>query len=92
VPFYVVGPLSSFDPEAADGSRIVIEQRPAAEVSTVAGARLAPEAAGVWNPAFDVTPAALVTAFITDAGVLRPPYGTSIAAALAAAGERRPPS
>jgi len=87
VPFYVVGPLSSFDPEAADGSRIVIEQRPAAEVSTVAGSRLAPEAAGVWNPAFDVTPAALVTAFITDAGVLRPPFGTSIAAALAA-GER----
>jgi len=83
----VVGPLSSFDPEAADGSRIVIEQRPAAEVSTVAGSRLAPEAAGVWNPAFDVTPAALVTAFITDAGVLRPPFGTSIAAALAA-GER----
>jgi methylthioribose-1-phosphate isomerase len=92
VPFYVVGPLSSFDPEAADGAAIVIEQRPAAEVSTVAGSRLAPEAAGVWNPAFDVTPAALVTAFITDAGVLRPPFETSIAAALAAAerGERRP--
>ena len=92
VPFYVVGPLSSFDPEAADGAGIVIEQRPAAEVSTVAGSRLAPEAAGVWNPAFDVTPAALVTAFITDAGVLRPPFETSIAVALAAAerGERRP--
>jgi methylthioribose-1-phosphate isomerase len=90
VPFYVVGPLSSFDPEAADGSRIVIEQRPAAEVATVAGARLAPEAAGVWNPAFDVTPAALVTAFITDAGVLRPPFAASIAAALAV-GERPPP-
>jgi methylthioribose-1-phosphate isomerase len=84
VPFYVVGPLSSFDPEAADGSRIVIEQRPAGEVTTLAGSRLAPEAAGVWNPAFDVTPAELVTAFITDAGVLRPPFGTSIAAALAA--------
>jgi methylthioribose-1-phosphate isomerase len=92
VPFYVVGPLSSFDPEADDGSRIVIEQRPAAEVSTMAGSRLAPEAAGVWNPAFDVTPAALVTAFITDAGVLRPPFVSSIAAALAAGrrGERRP--
>ncbi|HEU4396565.1 MAG TPA: S-methyl-5-thioribose-1-phosphate isomerase [Actinomycetota bacterium] len=83
VPFYVVGPLSSFDPEVADGSRIVIEQRPAAEVSTLAGSRLVPEPAGVWNPAFDVTPAELVTAFITDAGVLRPPFGTSIAAALA---------
>jgi methylthioribose-1-phosphate isomerase len=84
VPFYVVGPLSSFDPDAADGSRIVIEQRPAAEVSTLAGSRLAPEPAGVWNPAFDVTPARLVTAFVTDAGVLRPPFATSIAAALAA--------
>ncbi|HZA82044.1 MAG TPA: S-methyl-5-thioribose-1-phosphate isomerase, partial [Actinomycetes bacterium] len=82
VPFYVVGPLSSFDPEAADGARIEIEQRPAAEVSTLAGARVAPEAAAVWNPAFDVTPAALITAFVTDAGVLRPPFQTSIAAAL----------
>jgi methylthioribose-1-phosphate isomerase len=88
VPFYVAGPLSSFDPDAADGSRIVIEQRPAAEVSTLAGSRLAPEPAGVWNPAFDVTPARLVTAFVTDAGVLRPPFATSIAAALAA--RRRP--
>ena len=48
----------------------------------VAGSRLAPEAAGVWNPAFDVTPAELITAFITDAGVLRPPFGPAIAAAL----------
>jgi methylthioribose-1-phosphate isomerase len=81
IPFYVVGPLSSFDPEAADGAGIEIEQRPAAEVATLAGARVAPEAADVWNPAFDVTPAALITAFVTDAGVLRPPFGPSIAAA-----------
>ena len=72
VPFYVVGPLSSFDPEAAGGADIEVEQRPAAEVSTLAGRTVAPPGAGVWNPAFDVTPAALVTAFITDAGVLRP--------------------
>jgi methylthioribose-1-phosphate isomerase len=83
LPFYVVGPLSSFDPGAASGAGIEIEQRPAAEVSTIAGRQVAPGAAGVWNPAFDVTPAALVTAFITDAGVLRPPYVRSIAAALA---------
>ena len=82
VPFYVVGPLSSFDPAAADGAAIQIEQRPADEVAMVAGSRLAPEAARIWNPAFDVTPAELVTAFITDAGVLRPPYSRSIAAAL----------
>ena len=83
IPFYVVGPLSTFDPEAAGGAAIEIEQRPAAEVATLAGRRLAPEAAGVWNPAFDVTPATLITAFITDAGVLRPPFERSIAAALA---------
>jgi methylthioribose-1-phosphate isomerase len=83
IPFYVVGPLSSFDPEAADGAGIEIEQRPADEVATLAGARVAPEAAAVWNPAFDVTPAALITAFVTDAGVLRPPFEASIAGALA---------
>jgi methylthioribose-1-phosphate isomerase len=82
IPFYVVGPLSSFDPGAADGAAIEIEQRPADEVTRVAGSRLAPEGTQVWNPAFDVTPAELVTAFITDAGVLRPPFGDSIAAAL----------
>jgi methylthioribose-1-phosphate isomerase len=80
IPFYVVGPLSSFDPGAADGAAIEIEQRPADEVTRVAGSRLAPEGAQVWNPAFDVTPAELVTAFITDAGVLRPPFRDSIAA------------
>src|SRR5829696_2638788 len=82
-PLYVVGPLSTFDPEAAGGAAIEIEQRPAAEVATLAGRTLAPEAAAVWNPAFDVTPATLITAFITDAGVLRPPFERSIAAALA---------
>jgi methylthioribose-1-phosphate isomerase len=83
IPFYVVGPLSSVDPQAADGARIVIEQRPEAEITTVAATRLVPEAAKVWNPAFDVTPAALIEAFITDAGVLRPPFEASIARALA---------
>ena len=83
LPFYVVGPLSSFDPGAASGADIEIEQRPAAEVSTIAGREVAPGAAAVWNPAFDVTPADLITAFITDAGVLRPPYTRSVAAALA---------
>ena len=87
IPFYVAGPLSSFDPASADGSVIPIEQRPAAEVLRVGPSMVAAPSAGVgvWNPAFDVTPAPLVTAFITDAGVLRPPFGDSIAAALAAA-------
>jgi methylthioribose-1-phosphate isomerase len=83
IPFYVVGPLSSFDPEAADGSQIAIEQRPPDEVRSLRGAPVAPRRVEVWNPAFDVTPAALVSAFITDAGVLRPPFADSIARALA---------
>src|SRR4029453_4305245 len=78
IPFYVVGPLSSFDPAAADGAAIEIEQRPADEVAWVAGSRLAPEGTEVWNPAFDVTPADLVTAFITAPGILPPPFGPSI--------------
>lgn len=72
IPFYVAGPLSSFDETAASGSEILIEERPAEEV-LAAGA----PAADVWNPAFDVTPGHLITAFITDAGVLRQPYEES---------------
>jgi len=85
IPFHVAGPLSSFDPDAADGRAIVVEERAAAEVRFLGGARLAPDGARVWNPAFDVTPAALVTAFVTDAGVLRPPFTDSIARALGGA-------
>lgn len=81
VPFYVAGPASSFDLRAEGGGRIVVEQRPADEVRRVAGVAVAPEVP-VWNPAFDVTPGGLVTAFITDAGVLRPPYEESIPGAL----------
>ncbi|HZD71740.1 MAG TPA: S-methyl-5-thioribose-1-phosphate isomerase [Actinomycetes bacterium] len=81
IPFYVVGPLSSFDLQAADGAAIVIEQRAPQEVRSLGGTTVAPDRAGVWNPAFDVTPAALVTAFITDAGVLRPPFPEAIARA-----------
>jgi len=84
IPFYVVGPLSSFDPQAADGDRIVIEERSADELRGLAGVRVAPAAADAWNPAFDVTPAELVSGFITDAGVLRPPFAESIARVLGA--------
>jgi methylthioribose-1-phosphate isomerase len=81
VPFYVAGPLTSFDADAPDGSAIEIELRDSVEVRTVGTSVLAPEVE-VWNPAFDVTPADLVTAFVTDAGVLRPPFEVSIAQAL----------
>lgn len=80
VPFYVAGPLTSFDPDITDGDAIVVEERSPDEVRCWGGTIVAPDV-DVWNPAFDVTPADLVTAFITDAGVLRPPFGESISRA-----------
>ncbi|HEX8863740.1 MAG TPA: S-methyl-5-thioribose-1-phosphate isomerase [Actinomycetes bacterium] len=95
IPFYVVGPLSSFDPMAATGDQIVIEERSADELRRLAGVQVAPAGVAAWNPAFDVTPAALISGFITDAGVLRPPFEESILAALGGAAEAadtgRPP-
>jgi methylthioribose-1-phosphate isomerase len=74
VPFYVAAPLSTIDPVTPDGSSIPIEERDPAEVVTQGEA---------FNPAFDVTPAELVTAIVTEAGVLEPPYSESIARAVA---------
>ncbi len=84
LPFYVAAPLSSFDAATADGARIVIEERDPAEVRGLGGVVVTPAGAPVWNPAFDVTPASLITGFVTEAGVLRAPYASTIAAALAA--------
>ncbi|MGH2759854.1 MAG: S-methyl-5-thioribose-1-phosphate isomerase [Actinomycetota bacterium] len=86
IPFYVAGPVSSFDPDTPDGTGIVVEERPAEELLRVRGVPVAPDVT-VWNPVFDITPAELVTAFITDAGVLRPPFGESIAAAMSTRGK-----
>lgn len=74
IPFYVAAPTSTVDPATATGADIVIEQRPAHEVTRPFGVTTAPEQAAVLNPAFDVTPAELVTAIITDRGVFRAPY------------------
>jgi methylthioribose-1-phosphate isomerase len=87
VPFYVAAPLSTVDPATATGADIPIEERAAGEVTDVFGTRIAPEETAAANPAFDVTPAELVTAIVTEAGVIRPPYREGLAAALAAAGE-----
>ncbi len=81
--FYVAAPTTTIDAAVPSGNRIVIEQRSPDEVHHAGGQRLTPEDAKAVNPAFDVTPARLITAIITDAGVLRPPYGESIAQALA---------
>jgi methylthioribose-1-phosphate isomerase len=84
VPFYVAGPLSTFDAATRTGGDIVIEERAGAELRRTGSSVTAPDVP-VWNPAFDVTPARYITAFITDAGVLRPPFEASITAAMAAA-------
>ncbi|MFL6565803.1 MAG: S-methyl-5-thioribose-1-phosphate isomerase [Burkholderiales bacterium] len=82
IPFYVAAPLSTFDPKIPDGSQIPIEERAAAEVTGYRGTRWAPEGVSVRNPAFDVTPAELVTAIISEKGIASPPYLESIAALL----------
>ncbi len=72
IPFYVAAPVSTFDLNMGSGKEIVIEQRSQDEVNTIAGIRIAPEGSQALNPAFDVTPADLVTGFITEKGILRP--------------------
>jgi methylthioribose-1-phosphate isomerase len=74
VPFYVAAPTSTFDPACASGKEIPIEEREEAEITDGFGRRTAPEGIEVYNPAFDVTPARYITAFITDQGVIDPPY------------------
>src|SRR5690606_38224417 len=90
VPFYVAAPVSTFDFDTPDGAAIPIEERDPAEVLEIGGVRVASPGASALNPAFDVTPAALVTAFITEAGVLHPPFEEPLGmlAARAAATER----
>jgi len=74
VPFYVAAPFSTIDPSIASGAQIPIEERDASEVRRVGGQQTAPSASPVFNPAFDVTPAALIAAIVTERGVVRPPY------------------
>jgi methylthioribose-1-phosphate isomerase len=78
VPFYIAAPVSTIDPHCPNGAAIPIEERSAAEVVELNGVRVAPEGIQVRHPAFDVTPARLITAIITDRGVLRAPYGEAI--------------
>ena len=74
IPFYVAVPTSTLDPATATGADIVIEERDPREVAEGFGTRTAPREAEVFNPAFDVTPAELVTAIVTDRGLVRAPY------------------
>ncbi|HNY92718.1 MAG: Methylthioribose-1-phosphate isomerase [bacterium ADurb.Bin431] len=78
IPFYVAAPLSTFDLEIRSGDHITIEQRAAAEVELCGGMRAVPEGVPVLNPSFDVTPAKLIDAFITEKGIIRPPFEESL--------------
>jgi methylthioribose-1-phosphate isomerase len=78
VPFYIAAPISTIDTACPNGAAIPIEERSASEVVEMFGQRVAPEGIHVRHPAFDVTPARLITAIITDRGVLRAPYEEAI--------------
>jgi methylthioribose-1-phosphate isomerase len=80
VPFYVVAPVSTIDARTASGADITIEERDAGEITSFASTRTAPDSTAARNPAFDVTPAHLITAIVTERGVLRAPYSSGIAA------------
>ncbi len=85
IPFYVAAPLSTVDLSTPDGAAIPIEERRSEEVTELAGTRLAPLGVEAWHPAFDVTPARLVTGIITERGIARAPYAESLAALCAEA-------
>jgi methylthioribose-1-phosphate isomerase len=85
IPFFVAAPQSTIDRNTKSGAGIPIEERPAREVTHVAERALVPAGVGVRNPAFDVTPARLITAIISEAGVARPPFSESIEALFGAA-------
>jgi methylthioribose-1-phosphate isomerase len=80
IPLYVAAPMSTVDLACPNGEAIPIEQRPPSEVTDWGGRRIAPQGVGVANPAFDVTPADLIAAIITERGIARPPYAASLRA------------
>lgn len=90
IPFYVALPRTTFDPGARTGQEIPIEERAPEEVGSFASFATTPAEVDIWNPAFDITPAHLVTAFLTDGGVLRPPFGPAIKALLESSFQETP--
>jgi methylthioribose-1-phosphate isomerase len=78
IPFYVAAPMTTLDLSLASGDDIPIEERDPMEVTHIREQQLAPDGIEVQNPAFDITPNELITAIITDRGVVSPPYTTSL--------------
>ena len=90
IPFYVAAPISSIDFACPDGTHIPIEERAPREVTHVFDRQIAPSGVRVANPAFDVTPAELVTAIVTERGVARQPLARALARLVSAPERRRP--
>jgi methylthioribose-1-phosphate isomerase len=78
IPFYVAAPVSTIDPVTPSGDQIPLEERGPQEITTFSGREIAAKGVGVFNPVFDITPNHLITAIITELGVLSPPYGPAI--------------
>ena len=74
IPFYVAAPYTTFDPTIESGDQIPIELRSADEVRKIGNKKIAPEGIEVFNPAFDITPNEYITAFITEKGIIYPPF------------------
>ena len=85
IPFIVAAPLSTLDADTADGDDIPIEQRREEEVLGYAGVMTAPDGSTALNPAFDITPADHITAIVTEAGILEPPFAGKIVQTLRSA-------
>ncbi|MCH8557776.1 MAG: S-methyl-5-thioribose-1-phosphate isomerase [Balneolia bacterium] len=79
IPFYVAAPLSSIDTAIKTGDEIPIEERDGEEITNIGSSRIAPKKVDTYNPAFDVTPAKNITAFITEKGIVKQPFTTGIA-------------
>lgn len=88
IPFYVAAPTSTIDLSLTSGDDIKIEERPAEEVTHLQGLPTAPQGVTAFNPAFDVTPHGYVSAIITEAGIVRPPYLESLSLAVTAESRR----
>ena len=82
IPFYIAAPLSTVDLGMPSGDKIPIEQRHPDEVRKIGDRWIAPRNVRVYNPAFDVTPARFIKGIVTEAGIIRPPYGKNLAAAV----------
>jgi len=78
IPFYVAAPTSSIDMSIATGADIPIEERDADEVRFFGNQLVAPEDIDVYNPAFDVTPSGMISAFVTEKGIVYPPYSENL--------------